>query len=69
MDLRSEDGSGEVAASHGARVIEREPIPIVEPLRGELAAEASGEWILAMDPDERVSEGLASALRQAQHPG
>jgi glycosyltransferase involved in cell wall biosynthesis len=65
MDLRSEDGSGEVAASHGARVIEREPIPIVEPLRGELAAEASGEWILAMDPDERVSEGLASALRQA----
>ena len=65
MDLRSEDGSGEVATSHGARVIEREPIPIVEPLRGELEAEASGEWILAMDPDERVSEGLASALRQA----
>jgi len=65
MDLQSDDGSAALAAEYGARVIEREPIPIVEPLRGELAAEAAGEWILAMDPDERVSEGLAGALRRA----
>ena len=65
MDLESDDGSAEVAAKYGARVLEREPIPIVEPLRGELAAAATGEWILAMDPDERVSEGLAAALRDA----
>jgi glycosyltransferase involved in cell wall biosynthesis len=65
MDLESDDGSAEVAARHGARVLRREPIPIVEPLRAELAAEATGDWILAMDPDERVSEGLAAALRRA----
>jgi glycosyltransferase involved in cell wall biosynthesis len=65
MDLQSDDDSAEVAARHGARVLRREPIPIVEPLRGALAAEASNEWILAMDPDERVSDGLAAALRRA----
>jgi len=64
MDLQSDDDSAEVAARYGARVVRREPIPIVEPLRGELAAEATGDWILAMDPDERVSEGLAAALRR-----
>jgi hypothetical protein len=46
-------------------VLRREPFPIVEPLRAELAAEATCEWILAMDPDERVSDGLAVALRRA----
>lgn len=64
MDLQSEDGTAELAERYGARVVRREPIPIVEPLRGELEGEATGEWILAMDPDERVSEGLAVALRR-----
>ena len=65
MDLESSDESARLAAAAGARVISREPIPIVEPLRGELAAVAKGEWILAMDPDERVSAGLGAALRTA----
>lgn len=56
MDLSSGDGSAAVARAHGAHVIEREPFPIVEPLRNELAAMARGEWILALDPDERVLE-------------
>ncbi|MDQ3823785.1 MAG: glycosyltransferase [Actinomycetota bacterium] len=63
MDLESSDGSAEVAERHGATVVRREPIPIVEPLRDELAARARGEWILALDPDERVSPGLAEELR------
>jgi glycosyltransferase involved in cell wall biosynthesis len=64
MDLRSSDRSAEVAERHGATVVTREPIPIVEPLRNELAALARGEWILALDPDERVSPGLAEELRR-----
>jgi glycosyltransferase involved in cell wall biosynthesis len=65
MDLESVDDSVEVATRYGARVLSHEPIPIVEPLRRPLEAEARGEWILAMDPDERVSKGLAAALRSA----
>jgi hypothetical protein len=47
-----------------ARVIRREPFPIVEPLRNELAALARGTWILALDPDERITPGLARELQK-----
>lgn len=64
MDLSSTDHSAAIAEAYGARVISREPFPIVEPLRNELAAEARGMWILALDPDERVTPGLARELQQ-----
>src|SRR5581483_8858263 len=47
MDLSSTDDSADIARAYGARVISREPYPIVEPLRNELASVARGEWILA----------------------
>jgi glycosyltransferase involved in cell wall biosynthesis len=64
MDLSSVDNSADVAKAYGARVISREPHPIVEPLRNELASFARGAWILALDPDERVSPRLAVQLRE-----
>lgn len=63
MDLESSDSSAMVAHAHSVRVITRSPCPIVEPLRNELAAYARGTWILALDPDERVTPGLARELR------
>jgi len=65
MDLESDDESAAVAERHGARVVRRARVPIVELVRNEIAAEASGDWILALDPDERVTPGLAEALRAA----
>lgn len=65
MDLESTDGSGDVAARAGARVISRAPHPVVEPLRDELGEHATGAWILALDPDERITPGLAAELRRA----
>ena len=64
MDLESSDGSPDVARAHGARVIARERVPIVEMVRNEVAALASGVWILALDPDERISPALADELRR-----
>jgi (heptosyl)LPS beta-1,4-glucosyltransferase len=63
LDLESTDDSAEVARRRGARVIPHAPVPIVELVRNELAAHAQGDWILVLDPDERVSPGLATALR------
>jgi (heptosyl)LPS beta-1,4-glucosyltransferase len=65
LDLSSEDGSADVARAHGAKVVVREPVPIVELARNEVAALAQNEWILAVDPDERVMPGLAAALRES----
>jgi glycosyltransferase involved in cell wall biosynthesis len=64
MDLASADGSAAVAREHGARVVTRAPVPVVEFVRNEVAAAASGEWILVLDPDERVSPGLARELQR-----
>jgi glycosyltransferase involved in cell wall biosynthesis len=64
LDLDSSDGSPELARRYGARVISREPVPIVEMVRNEVAAAATHDWILVLDPDERVSPGLAAYLRE-----
>jgi glycosyltransferase involved in cell wall biosynthesis len=64
LDLQSTDGSADVAAKLGARVVQHAPLPIVEPLRNVAADEVSTDWVLALDPDERVSPGLATELRR-----
>lgn len=63
LDLASTDGSAELAERYGARVVRRaEAAPLVELVRNEIAAEARHDWILALDPDERVTPGLAIEL-------
>lgn len=65
MDLESTDASRDVAARHGARVVPHPRVPIVELVRNALAAHAAHDWILALDPDERVTPGLAAELQRA----
>jgi glycosyltransferase involved in cell wall biosynthesis len=64
FDLSSSDRSADLAREHGARVVTRAPVPIVELVRNEVAAAASHDWILMLDPDERVTPGLARHLRE-----
>ena len=63
LDLESTDDSAEVARRRGARVIPHPPVPVVELVRNEIASHAQGDWILVLDPDERVSPGLATELQ------
>lgn len=65
LDMESTDGSAALARAHGAKVVTREPVPIVELVRNEVAALAVGDWVLVLDPDERVTPGLARALQAA----
>jgi len=64
MDLESTDGSASLAEAHGARVLRRHPVPIVEMIRNEIAEVARNDWILVLDPDERVTPGLAEELQR-----
>jgi (heptosyl)LPS beta-1,4-glucosyltransferase len=65
MNLKSSDDSAGVAAAYDATVIEHAPAPVVEWVRNEVAAAARHDWILVLDPDERVAPGLPPLLRQA----
>jgi (heptosyl)LPS beta-1,4-glucosyltransferase len=65
IDLESDDDSAAVAERLGARVLTRPRLPIVEPFRNVAADAVTADWILAVDPDERVEPGLARALREA----
>jgi hypothetical protein len=67
LDLESTDDSTEVARRHGARVLSHEVVPVVEAVRNVVAEAATGEWILALDPDERVSPGLRAELLRLRH--
>jgi (heptosyl)LPS beta-1,4-glucosyltransferase len=67
LDLESEDGSVELARRYGARIISHEPVPVVEAVRNVVADAATGDWILALDPDERVSAGLREELLRLRH--
>jgi hypothetical protein len=62
MDLASTDGSVALAKQYGAKVAHHAPVPIVELVRNEVAALASNDWVLVLDPDERVSPQLAGEL-------
>jgi glycosyltransferase involved in cell wall biosynthesis len=64
LDLESTDETAAVARAAGAEVISHEPFPIVEPLRNVVAAHARNDWVLALDPDERVSDDLAVRLAE-----
>jgi glycosyltransferase involved in cell wall biosynthesis len=64
LDLQSTDETAAVARRAGAEVVSHEPFPVVEPLRNVVAAHARHDWVLALDPDERVSELLAVRLAE-----
>jgi glycosyltransferase involved in cell wall biosynthesis len=69
LDLNSADGSDSLAEQYGAKVLRRDPLPVVEWLRNEVAAAARNDWVLALDPDERVTAGLAEELQRISSNG
>ncbi|MCZ6597226.1 MAG: glycosyltransferase family 2 protein [Planctomycetota bacterium] len=71
VDSHSTDGTREIAAGKGARVIERDWPGFVE--QKEFATRSSAhDWVLSIDADERVSPELREeieSLRAAGFPG
>lgn len=64
LDSGSRDGTVALARSLGARVVETDwPGHVAQKNRA--LAEARGDWILALDADERVTPALATEIRAA----
>ena len=64
VDSGSSDGTPEVAARHGARVVRKEWLGFGR--QKQFAVEqAKHDWVLCVDADERVSPTLASSIQAA----
>ena len=64
VDSGSEDNTVELAASKGARVVHRDWTGY-GPQKNFALSLATGEWVLSLDADERVSPELARAITAA----
>ncbi len=65
VDLESDDDPAAVARRHGATVRRRAVVPVVEEVREEIAVAARHDWVLYLDPDERLPAGSEDELRDA----
>jgi len=63
VDMESDDGTIEVAKKLGAKVYTHKRIGYVEPARNFGIAKTKGEWILVLDLDEELSNGLLKKLK------
>src|SRR5918993_2047324 len=63
IDSGSTDGTTEVAARHGARVVHQDWLGF-GPQRNFASTQAAHDWILTLDADEALSPELASELQQ-----
>lgn len=64
MDEHSTDKTREIAESFGAKVYEVDHEPIFHVTKQKGLDRATGEWILQLDADERVSSKLAEDIKQ-----
>ena len=64
VDSASSDGTQDIAARHGARVVQKEWLGFGR--QKQFAVEqAKHDWVLCLDADERVSPELAESIRAA----
>ncbi len=63
-DMKSDDSTQAIARALGAHVVEHERTGFVEPARRFAIEQASSEWALVLDADERMTPPLARKLRE-----
>lgn len=61
VDCGSQDRTQEIARTHGAKVVVREWTSFADQ-KNFAAATASNEWVLSLDADEELSDGLRKSL-------
>lgn len=64
VDLGSLDKSVKVAKSFGAKVFTHERVEYVEKVRDYAVSKAKGDWVLVLDPDERMTSNLWNTLKE-----
>lgn len=63
-DMASTDATRSIAVGLGARVVEVPMAKNVDEVRNQAMGQCTGDWLLVVDADERVSPGLAARVRE-----
>jgi len=63
-DMYSDDETVAIARRAGAKVYEHKRMGYVEPARNYAIEKASGDWVLILDADERISQTLSDRLKR-----
>lgn len=64
VDMGSSDETLKIAEKFKAKIYHHEFLPYVEPARNFGLEKATGDWILVLDPDERMTRDLAVKLQE-----
>lgn len=64
LDIGSIDQSMVVCKKYGAKVFKHPFVPFVEKVRNHAIAKTEGDWVLVLDPDERIPNQLKDKLKQ-----
>jgi glycosyltransferase involved in cell wall biosynthesis len=67
VDANSTDRTLEIAQSHGAAVVQPRDWPGFGPQKNRALELATGEWVLSLDADERLTPTLRSEILTAIH--
>ena len=69
LDSGKLNGAGEWASSNGAKMIPYQWSGDLAEARTAAARQASSDWVLMLDADERLSSGAAETIREAINRG
>ncbi|MCR9247636.1 MAG: glycosyltransferase family 2 protein [bacterium] len=69
VDSGSTDGTAELAAEHGARVISNHPFPGYRDQKQFAVEQCEHDWVFCLDADERATPELQERLRQLAGAG
>ena len=62
VDLESTDNTLAEAKKHNVKIIKHDWVPVVEMLHADMIPKIKSDWVLILDPDERVRAALAREL-------
>lgn len=64
VDMESKDKTLKVAEKFGAKIYQEKLVPYVELIRNFSISKAKSNWVLVLDPDERIPKTLAQKLQE-----
>ena len=64
VDMESTDGTRKIARNFNAKIYQEKLVPYVELIRNQSVNKANSNWVLVLDPDERIPPSLAKELKK-----